>query len=215
MRHLLVLLFIILFQKSFAQDERMVREFLEYKPPAQIEDARTFTRRKAMTPYYKADLNGDLREEKILIEKNDGIDFITIRDYTDRVVFRQRLDTQGIDSRVHRIRVKKISPKSTILMVYYYEGIVDYLEFRGTGRLYFITLDNNDLETLSMFKGPFYWQEHKGFKDNYFQRKYEVSFTDLNEDGTKDVLVKHHLISRAYVYLGKGKWKSYNKPKGL
>lgn len=213
MRNLLIISIIFYNSILFAQDERLLRGFLEYNPPKRIEDVQDFKRVKAMSDFYAIDLNGDYRNEKILIEKNDGIDFITIRDYQSNVVFRQRFDTQGIDSRVHRIHVKHISKDTLVLLIYYFEGKVDYLEFLATGRLYFLTLDKRDLNSLKMFKGPYYWNEKKGKKGEYFQRKYEVSFTDLNEDGIKDILVKHHLISRAYLYEGSGVWKSFNETK--
>ena len=67
-------------------------------------------------------------------------------------------------------------------------------------------IDNNNLKSISIFKGPAIFNEQENFRLNYFERNYKWSLFDFNNDGIREFVVKFHTISRIYFYQDSGKW---------
>lgn len=203
LKYLFVLLII---SNSYAQDERYFRDLFSGNLTKDKFQEKKKYKWEVQTPYYEIDLNGDPWKESIVYKKKDGEDWVHIYDMYKNEIFSQRFYNEGWDSRLVKISSHKISKSSRLLILYYYEGYTHYLNFLGTARLYFITLDNDDLKTIKMIKGPLaFFEEEQRYK-NYFKRKYHVSLNDLDGDGTRDVIVKHHKIARTYFYRGNGRW---------
>ncbi|MBT3586920.1 MAG: hypothetical protein HN509_18560 [Halobacteriovoraceae bacterium] len=209
MKLCVLLIFSSLFSKSYAQDERFYRELLtgellskkarKYNPPPKY---------KARTPFYEVDLNSDDRNERFYYEKKGGEDFLVIQNYKRQEIFRYKFETIGINARLYRLSIRRISAKTKVVVLNFYEGYTNYLEFNGSARVYLMSIDNNDLSTMAVYKGPGFWQEFRGFKGDYRQRFYELSLYDFNGDGIKEVIVRHHLIPRVLMYLDDGKWSN-------
>ena len=128
------------------------------------------------TPYYDLDLNHDGNPEQIVFVKKDGEDWIEIfeqKNKESRKIFGYRFETKGFDSELYRIEFKKLSPKTYVILMYYFEGISRYIEMQSTARLYVGTIDNDDLKTISVFKGPSFFEEKKFI---YFGRKKKSFF---------------------------------------
>ena len=89
-----------------------------------------------------------------------------------------------------------------IFILSFYEGSVEYLKFNSVSRLHFVTIRNDDLETLHHYKGPPVWEEAaNGFK-HYRQREYPYTLKDFKNDGIREVLVKSGPASWVFMYQG-------------
>lgn len=164
------------------------------------------------TPYYALDLNHDKNPEDIVFVKKDSEDWIEIYENVKgekKKIFSYRFETKGFGSDLYRIEFKKLSANTSILILYYYEGVSKYTEMQGTSRVYAVTIDNDDLKTLAAFKGPSFFEEHKSLKGHYHLRNYQVYLDDLNNDGVKELIVKYHETNQVFIYDGNGKWKTF------
>lgn len=197
---------------SVAQDERYFRQLfsgsLSEDAQIQKEEEEKKVHYKATTPFYEIDLNDDLRNESLVFERRDGESWFHIHNYPNKKekIFSYKFDTNGVDAKLYKISIRALSPSIKVLILHFYEGYTKYLEFSGTARYYFLTMENNNFKTLSMYKGPAFWVEKKGFKSDYYRRKYELELYDFNSDGIREVLIKHHLISKILHFQGQGRW---------
>lgn len=165
------------------------------------------------TPYYSMDLNQDGVTEQIVFVKKDSEDWIEVFEEKSGIkvrIFGYRFETKGFDSELFRIELKKLSATTSILVLYYYEGLSRYTEIQGTSRIYAITIDNRDLKTMTAFKGPSFFEEHKSLKGHYHLRNYQVYLQDLNKDDIKELVVKYRETSQVFLYNGNGTWKTFN-----
>lgn len=196
------------------QDERYFRQIFSgelAKTHAQTDEKKySFT---IHTPYYALDLNRDGADEQIVFVKKDGEDWVEFFDEKVGIktkIFSYRFETKGFDSELFRVELKRLSPVTSILVMYYYEGLSRYTEMQGTSRVYAVTIDNDDLKTMAAFKGPAFFEEQKSLKGHYHLRNYQVYLQDLNNDKTKELVVKFRETSQVFLYAGKGKWKTFN-----
>jgi hypothetical protein len=195
---------------SLAQDERQFRDLFAGEFDKNVKDEATKEYKYVVnTPLYKVDLNSDHRKESIFYEAKDGESWIHILGYDQTRVKSFKFETNGIKSRVYKVRLKKLSDETLALVVYFYEGMVEYTELNSTSRLYFITIDKNSLESMRMFKGPIFWEEKRTVQKHYHQRPNFLSFVDLNKNGTREIIVKQGQNSSVFMYRGEGKWISF------
>lgn len=194
-----------------AQDERYFRQLFsgEINKKEEVPEYKKYSY-FTHSPYYAIDLNRDGVPEQILFVKKDNEDWIEISDSEKKKIFSYRFENKGFDSELFRIELKTLSPTTTALLLYYYEGVSKYIDFQGTSRIYVITFDNNDLKTMSAFKGPSFFDEVKTFKGHYHKRNYEVYLEDLNKDSVKELVVKFRKSSTVFLYKGAGKWETFN-----
>lgn len=198
--------------RATAQDERYFRQLFSgeiNKGKAEVDEKKYSY--FVHTPYYALDLNRDGVPEQIVFVKKDNEDWIEILNSEKKKIFGYRFENKGYDSELFRVELKTLSPTSSILLLYYYEGISKYINFQGTSRVYAITIDNNDLNTMKAFKGPSFFDEQKTFKGHYHKRNYEVILEDLNRDGVKELIVKHRNTSTVFMYRGLGLWQTFNQ----
>ena len=201
-------LFILQLNLAYAQDEKAFRDLLMHsrKNSMQIEETIENGDFKVRSPRYRIDMFSNKRAESFYTAKVDGRDWLTIFDDQQKQVFRYNFEGKGPWGRIYKVQKRKLSDNTNIFIFYYYEGITRYIEFKGTARIYFLTVDNNDVNSLSMYKGPTVWFEHRNQQDNLMSRKYEVSLFDFENDNIREVAVRFHDITRVYKYMGKGKW---------
>lgn len=200
----------------YAQDENTFRELYLYadreKSKQKVEKD---YRIKARSNRHLIDMTGDHRPESFYYAKKDGEDWFHLFDNNGKEVLRYRLDNVGPWSRLFRLQKRALNEKSDVYLLYFYEGVTKYLNFKGTSRLYFLTIDNNDMKTASVYKGPILWDETRDFRDHYHQRKYEVSLFDHDRDKVREVTVKYGRMSRIYKYMGDGKWLNNDDQEAL
>jgi hypothetical protein len=191
------------------QDERVFRDLLTHKNKKDLESKKVenvFV--KVRSARYSFDFNDDSKNEFFYTSKIDGKDFLKIFDNKNKEVFRYKFDAHGPWSRIFRIQVRQLSSGTKVLLCYFYEGINRYFQFKGTSRLYFLTIDDGNLRQMKMHKGPIIWHEEKDRQENYLKRKYEISLYDFDDDGVREVSVAYKGMSRVFQYLGAGQWQN-------
>ncbi len=206
MKWLIALLLNVFFLlNSWSQDEHLYRQIMAgvKEEPVKLEKQYKYLVRG---PSYKIDLDRDGLSEKVVIYKGDGDNIFEIHDYSDNMIFQERLPTIGRDSSLYKINTYQLSKGSKVLVLHFYEGYSKYIGFNGSARLYFLTLDNRDLRTLSLFKGPSYFFEREQPFAEYGRRNYTLKAIDYNGDGVREISIKHRKISRVFSYYGKGRW---------
>ncbi len=205
----LVLLFVIIFIRDVAaQDERLFREtllggFSKEKAIARVPSRYSF---KANTDMYRVDLNGDGYRDGIIFEKIDGENWLHIHDTHLMRVKSFSLPAIGLDARIIKLRLAQVDKKRRVLLVYFYEGYVEYLDFHGSSRLYMITFHDGTLENAVMTRGPQYFSESEEIFKRYYLKRMKVSITDLNNDGVREIIVKKRFITQVYMLAANNHW---------
>ena len=200
---------------AMSQDERDFRKMIVGDTSEADENTKIRTFFKVSSPVYKIDLTDDRKAEIVHFTKKDGQDRIHIKDHNELSVFKYKFEPKGAGSHFVKLKIRRLSNSSKVIIIYYYEGYNEHLNFKATGRLYFLTIDDNDLETISIYKGPYFWDESRNYRGSYYRRMQKVDIHDFNGDGIKDISVYHKDINRVYLYR-KGnnkssKWISVNK----
>lgn len=155
---------------------------------------------------YFYDINGDEKKEKIFIERKDMSFFIKVHSSDDLELFKAEVSSLGKGARPYKISFHKISSKTALVMIYHYEGHVEYLDLASSARLYFIAMDMELKGPFKLQKGPVIWEERSGRPEHYHQRRYDVRVKDVNGDNQRDIIVSHGTIERIYSYQGEGVW---------
>ena len=165
------------------------------------------------SPQYLLDLSADGRKERIHFVHRDGKDWILIKDFRGKQIYQYGFRAVGLNATPFKIRFRSLSPSSKVLVIHYYEGYTEYLKFLATARLYFLTFENNDLKTLSMYRGPGVFYEHTDKGKFYRQRTHSIDFVDWNGDGLRDIKIVYggFRIRDIFLYRGKGHWLHLTK----
>lgn len=193
---------------SFAQDERYYRQILNGDLPNLAKEFSETQEHQfnVKGASYQIDLNGDGIEEIIQPQKRDGVDWIEIKDSSQRKLFDGKLLAMGSESVIYKIKIAQLSVKTKLLMIFLDEGKTAGRRFESTARIFLVTFDNNDLSTLQMTEGPHYFHEKEGQRDQYWRRDYAVEVRDVDNNGVRDVVVQYNHIQRIMFYNGNGEW---------
>lgn len=205
----LICFFILLFIGSAAaQDERYYRKIYtnEYKRKTEAVKFHKDTTINVASPYYRQDLNDDGLPERIRSVKRDGVDWFELYDYKGDLLFEYPLETQGIQSSLYKVRVVTINKVTRALILHFFEGYTKSTNFEGRARIYLLSFENKDFNTLKMYRGAYYFQEKETYPEAYWQRNLHVNVLDYNRDGTKEVSITFGRIAKLFSYLGNGKW---------
>jgi hypothetical protein len=208
MKVVLFTLFMLCSSTSFAQDERFFRRLYTGDFAKKKKQAAEKIYFEAKTPSYRIDLNDDFNPEYIHFEKKNGQNLLVILDNQKKKIYEYKLPQLGIGASLFRILIENLSNNVKVFVLSFYEGDREYLSYGGSARYYFLTMEKNNLKSLSMYQGPYFWREHKDRKSDYTQRNLFLGFKDYNKDGIKEVSVKHHFTNRVYFYRGDGKWSA-------
>lgn len=203
-----ILLFIAIWGpfNATAQDERYFREIVTGDHVQAKEQDLPEADIVSFSKAYELDLTGNHRFERIIFERRDGIDWVTIYNYQKELIFEYQLDTQAAGSRVYKIKMNDVSQSERLLSLYFYEGATDYLNFKANTRLYFLTFKVDDLKQMTAQKGPRIWEEFSDKRGHYHQRAYDVNLVDLNSSQVKEIVVSFRTIRRVYRLNDEMKW---------
>ncbi len=207
-------LIILVAWSARAQDERYFRQIFSgelLKGANRLEDKKYSY--LVHSPFYSLDLNNDGTFEQFVYAKKDSEDWVELFSENKGIrtkIFSYRLETKGYGSDLFKIQLKKLSGTTSIVLLYFYEGLSRYTELNASSRIYALTIDNGDLKTLSAFKGPSLFEEFRSFKGHYHLRDYQIYVQDLNNDNIKELIVKHREVSQVFLYQGSGKWKTFS-----
>jgi len=193
---------------AWSQDELYIKKMLlqERLQQSTKEIKKTVYDLQASTPLYKVDLNQDKYKEGIINFFDNGRDVLHILSHRGKLIKSFELDAFGKNAVLDRIAIKQLSAETNVMILYFYAGEQEYIDYKGQGRLYFINIDKNNFDKMNIQKGPSFWSEAKDSHGNYHRRHYQVNLKDLNHDGVKEILVKYASISQVCMYQGEGKW---------
>ncbi len=209
MVHYLGLFLIISFSlTAFAQDERYYRQILNGELPKLGQEIRELQEHQfnVKGASYSIDLNDDGIEEVVQPQKRDGVDWIEIKDSSQRKIFDSKLLAMGGESVIYKAKLARLSPTVKVLIVFLDEGKTSGRRFESTARIYLITFENNDLATMQITTGPHHFHEKEGQRDQYWLRDYAVEVRDVDKNGVRDIVVEYNHIQQIMVYKGKGDW---------
>ncbi len=201
-------IFAIVFTAStlaFSQDERFFQDMLNGS--AVKEKKLMEFKIEVQSPFYVMDLNQDGIEDSFQIIKRDGIDYFRVNDPFGEMKYEYKFDAKGVKGRILKAHFKQITPKVTVLVLYYYEGQTGTTQYESSARLYFATIRDGSLDKISMTKGPYFFFEKLDSADKYLLRTMSVNLVDYNKDGMSEISVTYNKIQRIYFYNGTGLWK--------
>ena len=196
------------------QDERFFRQFIsgELVKNQKALDNEEFLsaeyKWKTNTPFYRVDMNDDGNYENFLYEKRDGEDWFHVYNSLKKRIASFKFETQGANSSLFKILIKQLSEKTKLYVLFFYEGYTEFFEFQGTVRLYFLTVEDRDLNRMYWYKGPAVFEELKTFRKHYSLRSFKIKVMDYDGDGLAEVAIRYHLVSHVYHYRGKGEWRT-------
>lgn len=204
---ILLFIFFLFLGNVEAQDERYYRQILSGELPSFSEASgeEIFHQFNVKGPSYKIDLDGDKIEESLQPQKRDGVDWIEIRDHSERIIFAQKLLAMGSESALYKVKLVQIAPDVKALILFLDEGKTEGRGFESTARIYVVSYVKNDLSTMKMIKGPHFFHEKEAQRDVYFRRKYMVNVYDVDNDGVREIVVHYNHIQRILKYV-KGEW---------
>lgn len=192
---------------SFSQDERFYRDV--FSGYLNLEAGELFKRDNIFSkssPIYQIDITGDGRMEGIVYKKEEGRDYVHLFDSMNQLIFSYRFETKGVDANLFRIQMSQLNADSKIIIFHFYEGHSSYLDFHSSARVYFLTIDNAEFGSISMYRGPAIWHEGSALRKGTWRRRYNLELIDLTGDASKEVLVSYQRMNRVYKYLGDGEW---------
>ena len=205
------LLFFMMSGLSFAQDERYYRQILAGEIPKTNSSAgeRPVSQFNVQGASYKFDFDGDKVEESIQPQKRDGVDWLEIRNSSERILFEAKLLAMGAESSIYKIKVVNISEKVKAAILFLDEGQTVGKKFESTARIYVLTYENNNLATLKMTEGPHFFHEKQAQREQYWRRDFMVNVYDIDGDGTREIAIQYNHIQRILQYTGNGEWKRF------
>ncbi len=209
--HLALLAFLSLSLPVIGQDERYYRQILNGELPklSQTINEGPDEKFNVEGASYFVDLNSDGIEEIIRPLKRDGVDWIEIKDSSQRVIFQSKLLAMGGGSFIYKIKLAHLSSKVRVLILYLDEGSSSGKKFESTARIFLLSYENNDLSQMTLTQGPHHFHEKQGQREQYWRRDYLVDIKDVNSDGLRDIVVSFDHIQRIMIYKGYGEWIRY------
>ena len=206
-----ILVFFLNFTNALCQDERLFRDLMGQKEKKPFKESilQKSVHWHVISPFYEVEMDGFPGKESFRVEKRDGEDWFSLFNQYKEKIFSKKLDGLGKGSKVFRVSLRVLSKNLKTLIVYFYNGFTDVINFEGTGRLYFFTWEDNNLKTLNTFKGPAFWHEFSPRNGHYHRRVYELSLYDSNGDGTKEIIVKHGPTTKLFFYKKKKGWRRF------
>jgi hypothetical protein len=192
-----------------AQDERYFRQIFTGELP-KVNDEVTVARGPQFTvsgAHYRVDLDGDRIEEVVIPQKRDGVDWLEIRNSSQRTLFEARLLPMGAFSALYKVKLVHLSTTTKALLLFLDEGHTVGRRFESTARLFVLSYEDNDLSRATLVMGPHFFHETEKQRDQYLRRDFTVNVVDVDGDGTREILVHYNHIQRLLRYLGKGDWE--------
>jgi hypothetical protein len=202
-------LILLLVLPAWGQDERFYRQILKGELPQLSQELKETaeTQFNVKGASYLIDLNGDGIEEQIQPQKRDGVDFIEIKDSSQRKIFDHKLLAIGGESHIYKIKFTQLNEKTKVLVIFLDEGHTAGRRFESTARIFLLTFENNDFSTMKLAQGPHHFHEKESQREQYWRRDYSVEVRDTNRDGTKEIVVQFNHIQRIMIYKGLGEWE--------
>lgn len=206
----LLLLFLMSFQ-GLAQDERYYRQLLSGQLPELEKNLLEPAKHQfnVQGARYNLDINDDGIEEIIIPQKRDGVDWLSIQNQSGGKLFEAELFAMGGDSHIFKIKFARLSEKLKALIIFLDEGKTEGKKFESTARIYVISMENNDFGSMKLTQGPHFFHEKEAQREQYFRRDMLIELRDLNNDGTREIVVNYNHIQRILFYRARGEWERF------
>ncbi|MBG59325.1 MAG: hypothetical protein CME67_02980 [Halobacteriovoraceae bacterium] len=201
-----VVIFIFLSLNASAQDERFFRKI--FTNELNLESPKPAAKVEVSSPLYMVDINRDGIKEGLVTHKKDGQDYFQIKDKYGVLKFSEKLKAKGLDSSIYKVELKTVNSKTDLLLIHFYEGYSGVFDYKATARLYFVVIEDRDLDKVYSYKGPAIFLEREKVGNQYNLRKYHVNVLDYNKDGHNEVSVTYNNIQRLFFYKTKGLWQA-------
>ena len=152
-----ILIFFLNFTNAMCQDERLFRDLMGQREKKSFKKGvlQKSLHWHAISPFYEVEMDSLPGKESFRVEKRDGEDWFSLFNQYKEKIFSKKLDGLGKGSKVFRVSLRALSKNLKTLIVYFYNGFTDVINFEGTGRLYFFTWEDNNLKTLNSLMRPF------------------------------------------------------------
>lgn len=206
----IILMFFLVWTAN-AQDERYFRQIFSGDLPKVIRDfpPKSDTQFNVEGPSYRIDLDDDQNEELIVPQKRDGVDWIEIRNSSQKKIYEVKIPVMGTESHIYKIKFVHLSKKVKVLVLFVDEGILSGKKNESTARIFILAFENNKLDEMSFTEGPHIFHEKQAQREIYWRRDYNVSVYDIDHDGTREIMVHYNHIQRIMKYKGRGEWEKY------
>ena len=204
-------LFLAFSLPGFSQDERYYRHILSGDLQKYTLEHREVmvTQFNVQGTSYKFDLNGDGIEEILQPQKRDGVDWLEIKDSSQRKIFEAKLVGNGADSAIYKIKLVHLTPKVKAAILFFDEGYTKARRFESTAKIYVISFENNDLSNAAIAEGPHFFHEREAQREQYWRRDYNVNVYDVDGDGQREIAIMYNHIQRIMKYRGRGEWERF------
>lgn len=207
-RFLSFALFFLITGPAHGQDERFYRKIFTdklFEEQKRDEEAKIIVKSKA----YQWDFDRDNIDEQFFLIKRDGQDWFQIDDGFGRILFKEKLNPMGEKAAIQKITAKSISRTTDVYIIHFFEGTTKNPYKESSARLYFLSIDNRDLKTLKLFKGPQYWHENRQYDHVYWNRMQQLVVQDFNQDGVKEIAIHYNTRHKVYFYQQDGSWLGF------
>ena len=203
----ILLLFIGVASKLVAQDEVYYRNLLRGKAGGQTTKEKNF---KFITKAnsYHVDITGDGTQEIITPIKKDGSDWLEISDSSSRKIFESKLQAYGLGAYLYKLQLVQMSKDVKVLLLFYLEGVHNYLELHRSARVYFVTYEKGRF-SYNAYPAAHISIEKKMMRNQYWRRLMQVDVVDFNKDRTKEIIISYLTSQHVFQYIGAGTWKRY------
>ena len=199
------------FAPAYCQDERFYRQLFDGSF-SRAQDKDFVYKYEFTSPEYMIDLNRDGIVDSFQTVKKDGVDFIRIMDANGITKFEASLEAKGVGSKIFKAHLLGVSKEADALILHFYEGKTEAAVFEGSARIYVITIQDRDMNKITMTKGPHFFHEFEsedGHYYKYWNRRFIVNTVDYNSDGAKEISVSFNGIHRILIYKGNGVWSLF------
>lgn len=206
--HWSLFLILILSGSVFGQDERYYRQIISGTLPQALsgQAPSDLPQFNVEGKHYLVDLNGDGIEEVIIPQKRDGVDYIDIRNSSQKSLFSAKLFATGGDGWLYKARLFNVKEGIRGLILYFDEGSTRAKRFESMARIFVLTFPINDLSQMTLTEGPHFFHEKEAQREQYWRRDYLVEIKDLDKDKVNEIVVRYHHIQRIMKYIDRGVW---------
>ncbi|MAW07020.1 MAG: hypothetical protein CME61_01930 [Halobacteriovoraceae bacterium] len=182
-----LLVFLFLISVSYTQDELWLITSDKNKRLNEKVGLKESTKR--LGDLYKIDLNHDSFKDGLLFKANDFEQQVVIFDSKGQKVATFSMPYVGFGSGALKYSLNYIGHGVSILVIYFSEGRIKYLQRESKVRTYLLTI-NKKLEKKNIYfqKGPVLLGEYFSDKHKHlFERVLEIK--DLNNDNLKEIIL--------------------------
>tara|TARA_B100000925_G_scaffold87749_1_gene63227 strand:+ start:19761 stop:20417 length:657 start_codon:yes stop_codon:yes gene_type:complete len=191
-----------------AQSERFIREALQGKLTQKKEENISLKSKiHASSDFFKIDLNFDSFKDGILFKAGDHSQEILIYNAKKEMIKSFEMPYVGFRSSLLKYTLNKLGSGIYLVVLYYSEGRVSYLDKSSRVKTYLLTIRKDvSRENLFFQSGPVLMEEFISKRHGHLLKR-SLDIVDLDGNGIKDLVVETSLGVKTVYVLGESlKW---------